>query len=129
MKTFFIVISFMIASSAFASTSAVKCSLSTTAKTPKTVSATLALSQADKEGAEADGLDIGKDNYSFYMALSKLKNGYSVDVTFYENNNVQDEVGGMTCEFSAHDSQIVICAEPITNDKNKIIAQFSCQRI
>ena len=107
----------------------VTCTLTAT-KSKKSISASLPLSAANEDGIESngEGLDIGKDNYNFIMGLSRAGgDDYEIDATFYENNNVQDEVGSLKCKkFNPTKKSFTICEEPITNEKGKTIANFIC---
>lgn len=92
----------------------------------KTVSATIDLNKSLANGVDSSGgLDVGKDNYSFGMAIEKGPSFYELVVIFYENNNVQDEVGGLTCKFVPQKKPSIICKETL-HDEEKVVARLSC---
>lgn len=70
--------------------------------------------------AISKGLDFGDENYNFSLSSG---DGESLDVTFYENNYVQDEVGSFNCEFDF--SGKTFCQDKITNENGKV-GNFSC---
>ncbi len=95
----------------------------------KSVSATIPLTSAGLSGIESDGngLDIGRDNYNFSMGLEGKAGEYIVDIYFYENNNVIDEVGGLRCKFKYKTTDFVICRETIESETGKLLANFECR--
>jgi hypothetical protein len=78
----------------------------------------------------AQGLDIGRDNYNFDLLASwneqnpKLLN---LDVTFYENNHVQDEVASYswTVDLSTPTNGKPILTEPLS-EEGKVLMNFVC---
>ena len=72
-----------------------------------------------------EGIDLGVENYSFDLSLTKESNGsILVDVIFYENNHVQDEVGSYSWELQ-HKGLSVI-KEPLQDESGATIMSFVC---
>jgi hypothetical protein len=104
--------------------------LTCTIKNPKTeekAAAKINLNKLKDEGAMSKGIDSGKDNYSFHMNAEKVGSEFVIDIMFQENNNVQDEVGGKRCTYSAKKGQRVFCRDNLTADNGWTVAIFYCQ--
>ncbi len=77
-----------------------------------------------------DGLDIGRDNYIFDLVASwneqnpKLLN---IDVIFYENNHVQDEVASYswTVDLATQEARKPLVEQPLS-DNGKFVMNFVC---
>lgn len=108
---------------------------------PKKVSCTMKrISDADekkqttatisaKEGQlkYSNGIDIGKENYSFVVEyIEDTKTKHSINITITENNHVQDEVSNFSCGINLSKKQDEICTEKL-NDKNKEILEITCK--
>ena len=65
-----------------------------------------------------NGIDIGENNYSYIGELYDNEDGtYDLNLTFQENNNLQDEVGQMAWGIKEADLKKpgVLLVEPITD--------------
>jgi hypothetical protein len=78
---------------------------------PGSTSASIDPDEEDAYG-DSDGLDAFLGNYSFGISVYEG----SLDVIFYENEHVQDEVGSMGCDLAAAVPGEPFCEEPITID-------------
>lgn len=69
---------------------------------------------------------VGSNNYSFDIGVYEGENGgLDLNVVFYENINVQDEVGTVLCPIASG----TFCRDDaIQDDDGQTIAAFSCTR-
>lgn len=106
-------------------TSTIVCTLERVGHPEQKILAKLPARAGENEVASSTdgGLDVGSNNYSFDMYLSEGENNASdLNVVFYENNNVQDEVGAMACGVESG----AFCKEPLTDENDRKVANFSC---
>jgi hypothetical protein len=84
------------------------------------------LNHLEDEGLySSDGIDIGDDNYSFDLSITNEGRGsILVDVIFYENNNVQDEVASSSWEIKQ--KGLLVIQEHLNDDSDKTIMNFHC---
>ncbi|MCX6126283.1 MAG: hypothetical protein NTV34_16240 [Proteobacteria bacterium] len=105
------------------------CALKSAKNPSKFVSVKFDLEQerGDDEYVSSKGLDVGGDNYSFDMRVTSDGVKHDVDIMFYENNHVQDEVGSSTwkVDLQKAKSQKPIISEPLTM-KGKKVADLAC---
>lgn len=107
----------VLSSAAFAE-STLTCQLKTK---NKSVSVVTSLSKINPDGVTSDGVNVGRDNYSFSMTVEKTgTNAFSLMAIVYENNHVQDEVGEFSCDFALKAGSNVVCNEPLEMDGKKI---------
>jgi hypothetical protein len=78
----------------------------------ESISAALNPDEEDAYADSDDALEAFEGSYSFGISMYET----SVDVIFYENEHVQDEVGSMGCDLSAAVPGVPFCQEPITID-------------
>ncbi len=84
------------------------------------------LNNLSEEGLYSiDGIDVGDDNYSFDMSITKEANGaILVDVIFYENIHVQDEVASYSWKLQQKGLSVI--QEPLQDNSNATIMNFVC---
>lgn len=67
---------------------------------------------------DKNGVNVGTENYSFLIVPTLKENFLTIDVTFSENNHVQDEVASQSwninLDASANDK--IIVREPLHSD-------------
>jgi|GEM_PF-3759180 len=74
------------------------------------------------------GVDVADDSYSFDLVVEREGAGLYVNATFYENVNVQDEVGQEAWLLKPEDlkkGQVVV-SEPIYDSDDNLIMDFVC---
>jgi hypothetical protein len=83
--------------------------------------------RGDDEFEPSNGLDVGEANYSFDMRVSSDGVEHTVEVVFYENKHVEDEVASFTwtVDLKKAKSQKPIISEPLIM-KEKKVADFVC---
>ncbi len=73
----------------------------------------------------SDGLNVKVENYSFDLSITKQADGsILVDVIFYENNHVQDEVVSYGWELKEKGLSVV--NEPLIDDSDATVMNFVC---
>lgn len=116
-----------ISSTAFAADS-ITCTLKSIENSKQKTNVELALSSAGAGGVESEGsVDVGDSNYSFSMDIEASGSKYDLNVVFYENNHVQDEVGAMSCEYDPNATDGEFCQEPMEDDNGEHVMDFSCR--
>ncbi len=80
-----------------------------------------------EEAYSSKGLDLGKDNLSFDVSVTREGKEITLDVFFYENNHVQDEIGGAQWKFNTAKVKkgVPVVTEPLELDE-KHLADFTC---
>ena len=117
--------------------SQITCSLERLASTPQGegVDAVTFTMLEDEVIADSEGLDIHHENYSF-SAYFNAEDGPYVDVYFFENTHVYDEVGSISCDVPEQlERGTVLCRDVIEIDladydqpSNYVhVADFACR--
>jgi hypothetical protein len=103
----------------------ITCSLKDASNSTNAISITADLNNLQDDGLySSDGIDIGDDNYSFDLSITKELNGsVVVDAIFYENKHVQDEVASYGWELLQKGMGVI--QEPLTDD-DKTVMNFVC---
>lgn len=104
---------------------AISCTLKGTDGSQNATSVTADLNNLQNDGLySSDGIDVGDDNYSFDLSITKELNGsILVDVIFYENKHVLDEVASYSWELQQKGLGVI--QEPLTDD-DEIVMNFVC---
>lgn len=104
----------------------ISCTLSETNNSTNAKYVRADLNNLSKDGLyTSDGIDIGDENYSFDLSITKEANKpILIDVIFYENIHVQDEVGSYSWELQKKGLSVI--QEPLTDENNNIIMNFVC---
>lgn len=113
-------------STAFAAETNIVCTLKSLSD-KQSAKASLPLSSVDKDGISSDGtIDIGDFNYSFSLDLMSGDEEIQVNVVFYENNRVTDEVGSFSC---IYDESVKgkFCEEPMEDFDGNHVMDFACE--
>ena len=92
----------------------------------RTDAITFNISPTSTDGDSSGGLVVGENDFSFGVDMEFEAGTYYAHVIFYENANVQDQVGETVCEFKLRSGTNVVCTEPIEYDGKKV-AQFTCR--
>ena len=115
----------------------ITCSIQRLASTPQgegVDAATLSILETEAL-ADSNGIDIHDENYSF-SAYFNAEDAPYIDVVFYENTHVYDEVGSVSCELPARlERGAVLCqdvieidiAEPDQSPSYVPVADFACR--
>jgi hypothetical protein len=117
---------FMVFSSVVAKAqSEITCTLSQAGKSENSIQVKANPNRLTNDGLySSKGLDVGADNYSFDLTLTKVARGVVlVDVIFYENNHVEDEVASYSWELKQKGRSVI--QEPLT-DSGATVMNFVC---
>jgi hypothetical protein len=116
-------------SSAFAADT-FTCTYASTLDPENVVITQFSLEDAIEEGVQSESINIGRDNYNYTLGMAKKmkpkkSKKYDVNVVFYENNHVLDEVASMRCEYDPSSTE-AFCVEPMIDKSGETILEFSC---
>ena len=72
---------------------------------------------------------VGEDKYSFDFYVSQEDTTKTINVIFYENVNVQDQVGEISCVYEPQNITSKFCEDNLFDDNGTHILSFSCEAI
>lgn len=103
----------------------ITCSLKDAGNSTNAISITADLNNLQNDGLySSDGIDMGDDNYSFDLSITKELNGYIVvNAIFYENKHVQDEVASYGWELQKKGMGVI---QELLTDDDKTVMSFVC---
>ena len=123
------VLFFFLSAAAYANAlDTITCTLKDADNTTNTTFITADLNNLQNDGLySSDGIDIGDDNYSFDLSITKELNGaIVVNAIFYENKHVQDEVASYGWVLQQKGMSVI--QEPLSDD-TKTVMNFVCDYI
>ncbi|OFZ45998.1 MAG: hypothetical protein A2381_00370 [Bdellovibrionales bacterium RIFOXYB1_FULL_37_110] len=133
MKKSLVLLSFItLTSTAFAGGGTIiKCTMESMQSPKITTSASLNLSKinGDDVATSENEIQVGEDKYSFDFYVSQEDTTKTINVIFYENVNVQDQVGEISCVYEPQNITSKFCEDNLFDDNGTHILSFSCEAI